>query len=129
MGHRRVVGQHDRREAPDALLAGPVGEPAQERGADPAPLPVVGDREGDLGAVGPRVVADEPRDADAIVGARVERHERLVIAMVDLGEIAQVARAEARMRAEEAAVARLVAQAVEAGRERRLVVGLDRPDA
>jgi hypothetical protein len=67
------------------------------------------------------VEADEARDSDAATADRIERRERLVVVMVDLGEVAQLRVAQLRKRREEAAIARLRAQAREARDQERLV--------
>ena len=74
-----------------AVLARPLGEPAQQLAAEPALLPLVDDgdrRLGDLGLGGQAHVAG---DADALAGLRVARADRLVVDVVDLGEVRQVA--------------------------------------
>jgi hypothetical protein len=88
--HRRVVGEHQGGEAPDALVAGAVREGLGELGADTVSLPIVGDRDSELGAVGMGWRADLSRDADSLAGGRVDRHERFVIVVVDLGEVGEL---------------------------------------
>jgi hypothetical protein len=51
-----------------------------------------------------------------------------VVVVVDLRQVGEIMGAELLLRAEEAAVARLGAEALEACGKRRLVLRLDRPD-
>jgi hypothetical protein len=102
-------------------------EAVAERGGEPAAVPLVDHREGDLGAArlaGPGGVAG---DRDDRAGG-VEGDQRDVALVVHLGQEREVAPAEARLGAEEAPPPRLLAEAQEERRERRLVVRLDRPD-
>ena len=102
-------------------------EPVAERRAEAAPLPLVDDREGHLRAVGRvrprRVAADADDRADA-----VDRDERDVAALVDLGQEGELAGAQPRLGAEEAPAPRLLAEAGEERREPGLVVRRDRAD-
>jgi hypothetical protein len=91
-GHGRVVGRDRGGEAADALLAGPVGQPGQQLGAQAAALPVVDDGDGDLGRAPVVAVPDVPRDAHAAPAGVVQRAERLVVVVVDVGEISQLGR-------------------------------------
>ena len=74
-------------------------ELGRERGADPAVLVLVGDREGDLGAAPGR--ARESRDRDRLRITCDPRDERVVRA-VHPGKEAQLLVGEARLRAVEA---------------------------
>jgi hypothetical protein len=80
-----------------------VGE--QDR-AQPAPLAAVGHRHGHLGGV--RVLepheAGDPEPLAVLLG---QRDERLVIVVVDPGQVRELALAEVRHRGQEAPVARL----------------------
>ena len=77
---------------PDALLAGSFGQPGQQFGAQAAALPAVDDGDGDLGGVRVLAVPDVPGDAHAAPAGVVKRAERLVVAVVDVGEVAQLGR-------------------------------------
>ena len=66
--HGPVVGQDLGGEVPDALLRGPLGQFAQEDGAQATPLPGVDDGDGHLGLVRLPRVADEPRHPDQLPG-------------------------------------------------------------
>ena len=98
----------------------------QQRPEAPFP-PVVGDGDGGLREPRPVAQPDEARDSHTAAGDGVERRQRLVIVMVDLGEVAQLRLAELRQRGEEAAIARLRAQTREALGQERLVRRLDGP--
>jgi hypothetical protein len=91
-GRGRVVGCDRGGEAADALLAGPVGQPGQQFGAQAAALPVVDDGDGDLGRVRVVAVPDVPGDAHAAPAGVVQRAERLVVVVVHIGEVAQLGR-------------------------------------
>ena len=91
-GHGRVVGRDQRGEAVDAFGAGAAGQLGQQFGAQPAALPVVGDGDGDLGCLRVAGVADVAGDADAAPAGAVQRAERLVVVVVDVGEVAQFGR-------------------------------------
>ena len=88
--HRRVVGDQQRGEARDALLAGALGQGLGESRADAVVLPIVGDRDGELGGVRMGGRAYVARDADALSGDRVDRHQGFVVVVVDLGEVGQL---------------------------------------
>ena len=123
----RVGCEHRRVEAADALLAGARDEPLQQRRRDAAPLPVVGDHDRRLGRALGR--AHEARDADA-ASARlgVDRHQRLVVVVVDAGQVVEIALGQLGLGPEEPPVLRLAAEpAMPLGQ--RLAVGrLDRAD-
>jgi len=55
-------------------------------------LPAVDDGDGDLGGVRVLAVPDVPGDAHAAPAGVVKRAERLVVAVVDVGEITQLGR-------------------------------------
>ena len=88
---------------------GTVGEPAHQGLADSAALPGFEDREGDLGAVAALGVPNVAGDADASSALGIDRQERLVIVMIDLGQVAQLGGAQRPVRTQEAAVDRLAA--------------------
>jgi len=99
----------------------------QQRPHAPA-LPIVEHRDRHLG--GPRVV--EPhvaRHADHLCAVWADSDERLVVAVIDLGEVGQVLFGEALDRVQEAAIARFGAQSLETSSEQSLVRRLDRADA
>ena len=90
-------------------------------------MPRVDDGDGHVGALrlaGPGRVAG---DADDRARA-VERDDRDVAALVDLGEEREVAAAEPGLRAEEAPAARLLAEAREEVTDAGLVFRFDRAD-
>ena len=94
--------------------------------AHAAALPVVDHGDGGLGRVRPVGAADEARDADALARLRVDGGERLVVVVVDVGEVGEVGLAELGHRREEALVARLGAEALEARAQPLPVVGAHR---
>ena len=80
-------------------------------------LPVVDHRDGRLGRV--RTVplaADEAGHADALARRRIDRSERLVVVVVDVGEVGDDLVRELRHRREEALIARLRPEPLEAPR-------------
>ena len=66
----------------------PRGEQVQERGPHPTALPVVDHGHGRLGGVRAVCAADEAGDADPFARLRVDGRERLVVVVVDVGEVA-----------------------------------------
>src|SRR5205823_1744026 len=113
LDHGRVLRQYRGAEAPDALFAGAGGQIAQ-RGAKPAALPVVGHRDGDLRHRRVLARAHEGRYAEAVARLGVERQQRLVVVVIDLRQVLQLRPAQLRLRGQEAAVARLGAEALKA---------------
>ena len=90
---RVVVAEHRGGEAADARGPRGCGQLAGEQGAEAAALERVADDDRELRRLGPVGQADAARDADdrlRIVGE--EGGEREVVAAVDLGEVAQLAR-------------------------------------
>jgi len=124
-----VVREHRRHETPDAALAGRVRQRLRERRAQPAVLEVVGDDERDLGDLGVARQPHPPPDADEHVRLLgPHRHERDVVAEVDLGQIAQLGRAQRPLRREEALVGAALREVLHPGGKQGLVVRPDRPD-
>jgi len=93
-GHRRVVGGDQRGETADAFLTGTVGQLSQQFGAQSPALPVVDDGDGDLGGLGVFGVPDIAGDAYAAPVGVIQRTERLVVVVVDVGEVAQLRRGQ-----------------------------------
>jgi hypothetical protein len=90
-------------------------------------VPLVDDGHGHVGTLGLRDPRRVASDADDRAGA-VERDDRDVAALVDLGQEREVAAAEPGLGAEEAPAARLLAEAGEEVADAGLVVRLDRAD-
>ena len=90
-------------------------------------MPLVDDGDGHVGALRLPDPGRVAGDADDRARA-VERDDRDVAALVDLGEEGEVAAAELGLRAEEAPAARLLAEAGEEVADAGLVVRLDRAD-
>ena len=88
--HGPVVGQHERGELGDAFVPGAFGQPLQQHPANPTSLPGLEDRHSNLRAVGPFAIADVAGDADALAASLIDREQRLVIPVVDFGEVAQL---------------------------------------
>ena len=89
-GHRYVFGRDQRGEPADALLAGTIRQPGQQFAAQTPALPVIGDRDGDVGGVRVIGVPDEPGDAHPTPVAVIQGAERLVVVVVEVGEVAQL---------------------------------------
>ena len=102
-----VLGVHRRVQALDAGRARVGREPVGERLAHAAMLPLVGDRERDVG-VG--AVSHEARNPDRRLADRRDEH---VVIGVDAGQLLQVGGAERRLRAAEAEQARARPEPVE----------------
>jgi hypothetical protein len=120
--HGVVGGEQLGREHADAVLGGATAEASQQQAADPSALRCVDHRHRRLGGVRAVAVADVARDPEPLARPRIQRADRLVVDVVDVGEERQLARAQAALDAHEAAVARLVAEALPAAREQRLVL-------
>ena len=89
---RGVLGCDLCREAADAFLAGPVRQQPHQLGAKAAPLPVVDDSDGDIGGLRVIGAPDVAGDAHAAPAGVIQRADRLVVVVVDLGEVAQLRR-------------------------------------
>ena len=76
--------------------------------ADPAALPGVRHGQRQVGNRAPAVARGVAPDADDLPGRLVDRDERLVGLVIDVGEIVELARGESRLGAQEAVVARLI---------------------
>ena len=87
-----VVREQAGLEALDAVLARAGGQAPQQLAAEAAALPVVDDGDGRLGDRGLLGQADVAGDADARAALRVARADRLVVDVVDLGEVGELAR-------------------------------------
>jgi hypothetical protein len=90
---------------PDALLRGPLGQLAQQGGAQAAPLPGVDDGDGHLGLVRLAGVADEPRHPHQLPGAWCHRDQSFVVVVVHVGEERQALLGQVRFGGEEPPVA------------------------
>ncbi len=99
----------------------------EQRRAQPAALRVVGDRHRRLGEAAILAVAHEAGHADPAPVGGVERDQRLVVVVVDLGQVRELGVGEPGLRREEPAIARLGAQALERLRQRAAVLGHHRP--
>jgi hypothetical protein len=93
----------------------------QQERAKAASLPFVDHGDGNLGRIGPLGAADVARDADALARL-VEGEHRLMVAMVEVGQVTQRPLVELVHRSQEPAVARFGAQALEAPNE-QIAVG------
>jgi hypothetical protein len=71
--HGPVVGQHECCELGDPLVPGPVGQPAQQRLADPEPLPALEDGDCDLRPLTTFVISHVAGYAHALAAARIDR--------------------------------------------------------
>jgi len=120
--HVAILGEQQGGEADDALGPSAFGEQVEQRRADAAPLPLVDHGDGRLGRVRAVGAADEARDADAVAGNRVDRGERLVVVVVDVGQVGHDIVRELRHRRQEALVARLRAEPLKAGQQQLAVV-------
>ena len=96
-----VVARDERRDLLDPGGARVGDQLAGQRRPDPAPLELVRDLEGDLGAV---AIADEPRDRDRPRITGEVGDERVAVG-IDRGELLQVGFGEARLRAVKAGAA------------------------
>jgi hypothetical protein len=86
----RVLREHRSGEAADALLAGARGELAQQQRRHAPALPLIADGYCHLGYRRILLRSHEARHAHTVPRARVDRQQRLVVVMVDLGEVAHL---------------------------------------
>ena len=91
-------------------------------------MPVVGDRHRELGLSLLIAGADVAGHAEAVTACWVDGHERLVVVVIELGEVRELPARQARGGAHEAAVARQLGQPREARGQPCLVVRPQRPD-
>lgn len=77
----------------------------QKRGPESATLPVVGDRDGELGLIRPVPRAHVTGNSDPVTCGGVNRDKGLVIVVVDVREVRELLWRELRGRAEKAPVA------------------------
>jgi hypothetical protein len=123
--HGRVVSRDQRGEAPYALLAGAVSQLTQQLGAQSPALPVIDDGDGNFGSLRVFVVPDVASDAQAAAVDVIQRPERLVVVVVDLGEITQLRLGQFRFARQEPQPSRLGTQPEEALGQERSVTGPD----
>ena len=100
-------------------MPGAGGQRRQQARSPPPPLPVVDHGHGDLGGLGDLGVvvgADIACGADRLAGGSVDGDDRIVVAVVDVDEVVEVCRGQLVEPCQEPAVARLPAEAPEAGR-------------
>jgi hypothetical protein len=93
--------------------------------AEPAALPVVGDRRGDLGHVWLAWDLDVADGRDPVPGGRIDRDDRLMAMVVDVDEEVELPPGQPRLGGCEAEVARLVGQSSNGGGEAFAVASLE----
>lgn len=121
-----IVRRHERRESHDSLLPRARGEVTQERRAEPSALPIVRHRDRGLRLLAIRARAHVAGDPEPVAAGWVDRHERLVIVVVDIRQVGELLVRQPRRRAEEAAIARQLREALKTRREASLVAGTER---
>ena len=127
---RLVVARHRGGEAANAEATRACGEQLGERRADPAPLPVVGDHDRNLGGVGVVGETNEACDRDQAANrlSRILDHQCHMIAAVHFGQVPQLRPAEAALGCEEAPLHTLCREVPQPVLQHALVVRADRPD-
>jgi hypothetical protein len=105
-----------------------VGQSEGESGADAMSLPVVDNRDGQLGNTVIDRRPDVACDSDPVAARGVDGDEGFVVMVVDVGEVAQLGVGQARMRRQKPPVARALAETVEPCLQSRPVLGTHRPD-
>lgn len=128
LDHRVVVGIDQRAEPADALLGRAVHDAVQQLGAQPPALPLVDDRDGDLGELGVIGVTDVTGHPDPPPVTRVQGPDRLVVVVVHAGEVPQLPLGEVGLGREEAEPPGLVAQPLEAVGQQGRVGAVDLVD-
>lgn len=90
--HRPIVRQHQGCELSDALVSGALRQAAQQRFANAAALPGFKYRDRDLRRVAAFALPDVASDTDALIAGRIDGQQRLMIVVVDFGQIAKLGR-------------------------------------
>lgn len=124
----QIVGRDQHRVAADSGEHGALAEQGQELRGDSTAVPVVDDRDGEVGRRPIAGVPDVAGDADRAPIGQGERDEGFVVDVVDLGEVVQFCRGEFPLRGEEAEEPAAVAQPIEPVGKQRPVRRADRPD-
>lgn len=112
-------------EGRDPGIPGSSSKPGKQGRADASALPGVGNGHSHLRSLPLRMEADIARDADDLT-ARGDRDQRLMITVVDLGEVGDLAGGQPSDRGEEAPIAGLVAEVFEGPYEGRPIRRCDR---
>jgi len=123
--HGGIAGRHQGGEVTDTFLAGAIGKPAQQLGSESSALPVIDDGDGDFCSLGVFGVPDVASDSESTTISRVERTKRLVVVVVDLGEVTQLRGGQIRFAGQKSQLTRLIAEAGEAVGQQWCVPGLD----
>ena len=121
---RLIAGDRDGDEALDARPVGPPGQAPQEQPAHAASMPVVDDRDRELR--GTRPDADIAGDTDGGPRRDVDGEQRLVVSMVDGGQVVELRLREPGAVREEPPIARLVAETLERCHQQHAVARPDR---
>lgn len=131
--HGDVVRQHRGGEAAHATVVGRLGQARHQLRGQALVLEPVADDDRELGR--PRIAgkADVASDSDDRFGViaqagRERRHQRIVIAAVDLDQVAHVGFGQLGLGGQKPPVARLGRQPSVRGPQARAVVGANRPD-
>ena len=103
--HACIVGGDQRGEVADALLPGPISQPVQQLGAEPPALPFVDDGDGNLGSLRVFGMPDVASHAEATAIDRIQCAQRLVVVVVDLGEVTQLRRGQGGLAGQESQLA------------------------
>jgi hypothetical protein len=123
--HARVVVRNQCGEVAYAFLTGTINKPFQELDAQSPALPVIDDGDGDFGALWVLGVPDEASDAKAATVDRIQGAERLVVVVVDRGQVTHLGRSQVPFPPEESQLARFTAQAGETVSQQRRVPALN----
>src|SRR5436305_14972446 len=91
-------------------------------------LPLIADGDGHVGDLRDEWVANEPRDPDAGLPRRVDRNERFVPVVVNVGEVRDLGLGQRRLRPEEPHPPRSLTETSEALAQASCVRRPDRPD-
>jgi hypothetical protein len=92
--YRHIVGRDQCGEAADTLLEGTLRQLSHQFGTESATLPLVYDGDGYFGGLRVYGGPDITSDAHAAPVGTIHRAERLMVVMVDLGEVAQLCRGQ-----------------------------------
>jgi hypothetical protein len=111
-----------------AVFSGPLNDQRSEHRPNTDTLQLVRDSEGDMRRRRPRSVSGVASDANDHVPIAVQGCQRIVVHMVEIGEVGKLAGLETRLRREQPVIARLGSKPGEQPNESVNVLWIDRPD-
>jgi len=126
--HSFIVVGSQGGEVMNTFLAGTISQPAQQRRREASALPGVRDRHRHLGTFRIFGVPDEASDTEAETVAGINCPERLVVVVVDLGEVVHLCGSQARLARQEPQLTGLWSQPGKSLGQQPCVLRLNRTD-